>query len=50
MLYGAHSSFTHPRFLRGKEELLPSMKPRSSKKPKKASAAGGDVGGDEDDE
>ncbi|CDR99670.1 uncharacterized protein SPSC_01691 [Sporisorium scitamineum] len=36
-LYGAHSSFAHPRFLRGREELLPTMKPRSSKKPKKAS-------------
>ena len=35
-LYGAHSSFAHPRFLRGREELLPTMKPRSSKKPKKA--------------
>ncbi|SPO25135.1 uncharacterized protein UTRI_02761_B [Ustilago trichophora] len=34
-LYGAHSSFAHPRFLRGREELLPTMKPRSSKKPKK---------------
>ncbi|KAI3483329.1 hypothetical protein L1887_53820 [Cichorium endivia] len=31
-LYGAHSSFAHPRFLRGREELLPTMKPRSSKK------------------
>lgn len=38
-LYGAHSSFAHPRFLRGREELLPTMKPRSSKKPKKS--AGG---------
>ncbi|KAN0062215.1 hypothetical protein ACQY0O_005396 [Thecaphora frezii] len=35
-LYGAHSSFAHPRFRRGHEELLPTMKPRSSKKPKKS--------------
>ncbi|KAJ1020081.1 hypothetical protein NDA16_004361 [Ustilago loliicola] len=40
-LYGAHSSFAHPRFLRGREELLPTMKPRSSKKPKKSGAGGG---------
>ncbi|KAL9931723.1 hypothetical protein V8E36_009509 [Tilletia maclaganii] len=33
-LYGAHSSFAHPSFRRGQESLLPSMKPRSSKKPK----------------
>ncbi|WFC95214.1 hypothetical protein MBRA1_001861 [Malassezia brasiliensis] len=34
-LYGAHSSFAHPRFRRGQEQWLPSMKPRSSKKPKR---------------
>ena len=34
-LYGAHSSFTHPRFRRGQEAWLASMKPRSSKKTKK---------------
>ncbi|SNX83573.1 uncharacterized protein MEPE_02280 [Melanopsichium pennsylvanicum] len=39
-LYGAHSSFAHPRFLRGREELLPTMKPRSSKKPKKSAGNG----------
>lgn len=53
-LYGAHSSFAHPRFLRGREELLPTMKPRSSKKPKKgangAAAADTSLGGDETDE
>ncbi|EST05807.1 Heat shock factor (HSF)-type, DNA-binding [Kalmanozyma brasiliensis GHG001] len=50
-LYGAHSSFAHPRFLRGREELLPTMKPRSSKKPKKAGArAEAGAGGDETDE
>jgi len=36
--YGAHSSFAHPRFRRGQEEWLSSMKPRSSKKPKKPPA------------
>ena len=61
-LYGAHSSFAHPRFLRGREELLPTMKPRSSKKPKKAANGGAadatprsldadtTLGGDETDE
>ena len=39
-LYGAHSSFAHPRFRRGQEAWLVSMKPRSSKKPKRP--AGGD--------
>lgn len=34
-LYGMHSSFAHPRFRRGQEAWLVSMKPRSSKKPKK---------------
>lgn len=34
-LYGAHSSFAHPRFRRGQEQGLASMKPRSSKKPKR---------------
>ncbi|CAD6889273.1 unnamed protein product [Tilletia controversa] len=45
-LYGPHSSFAHPSFRRGQESLLPSMKPRSSKKPKgaKAGAAGGSAG------
>ncbi|KAE8215556.1 hypothetical protein CF327_g1192 [Tilletia walkeri] len=37
-LYGPHSSFAHPSFRRGQESLLPSMKPRSSKKPKSAKA------------
>ncbi|WFD43305.1 hypothetical protein MPSI1_001966 [Malassezia psittaci] len=36
-LYGAHSSFSHPRFRRGQEQWLASMKPRSSKKPKRLS-------------
>ncbi|WFC99215.1 hypothetical protein MYAM1_001959 [Malassezia yamatoensis] len=36
-LYGAHSSFSHPRFRRGQEQWLASMKPRSSKKPKRFS-------------
>ncbi|PWZ01593.1 hypothetical protein BCV70DRAFT_157893 [Testicularia cyperi] len=61
-LYGAHSSFAHPRFRRGHEELLPTMKPRSSKKPKKSAGGSnstanprsleGDtsLGGDETDE
>lgn len=35
-LYGAHSSFAHPRFRRGQEQWLSSMKPRSSKKPKRS--------------
>lgn len=43
-LYGAHSSFAHPRFKRGHEELLPTMKPRSSKKPKKATGAASGTG------
>lgn len=34
-LYGTHSSFAHPRFRRGQEAWLVSMKPRSSKKPKR---------------
>ena len=37
-LYGAHSSFAHPRFRRGHESWLVSMKPRSSKKSKKTSS------------
>ncbi|PWN92125.1 hypothetical protein FA10DRAFT_259370 [Acaromyces ingoldii] len=45
-LYGPHSSFAHPRFKKDQEDLLPSMKPRSSKKPKKGGAGGGgDQGG-----
>lgn len=40
-LYGPHSSFAHPRFKKDQEDLLPSMKPRSSKKPKKGGASGG---------
>ncbi|KAK0551743.1 hypothetical protein OC861_002209 [Tilletia horrida] len=40
-LYGPHSSFAHPSFRRGQESLLPSLKPRSSKKPKGAKGAGG---------
>lgn len=35
-LYGTHSAFAHPRFRRGEEVWLASMRPRSSKKPKKA--------------
>ncbi|EPQ26134.1 uncharacterized protein PFL1_06342 [Pseudozyma flocculosa PF-1] len=38
-LYGPHSSFAHPRFRRGHEELLTTMKPRSSKKPKKSNGS-----------
>lgn len=34
-LYGMHSAFAHPRFRRGQEAWLASMRPRSSKKPKK---------------
>lgn len=53
-LYGAHSSFSHPRFRRDHEELLPTMKPRSSKKPKKSAAGGApadtSLGADETDE
>ena len=41
-LYGVHSSFAHPRFRRGQEAWLVSMKPRSSKKPKKNSAGSTD--------
>ncbi|PWN44692.1 hypothetical protein IE81DRAFT_321000 [Ceraceosorus guamensis] len=51
--YGPHSSFSHPRFLRDREDLLTSMKPRSSKKPKKSNgsnASAGGVGGDDDEE
>ncbi|KDN47357.1 winged helix DNA-binding domain-containing protein [Tilletiaria anomala UBC 951] len=50
-LYGSHSSFTHPRFQRDMETLLPSMKPRSSKKPKRAtaSAAGAGANGEKGD-
>lgn len=29
--YGSHSAFVHPNFMRGGEDRLPSMKPRSSK-------------------
>ncbi|WFD34046.1 hypothetical protein MCUN1_000874 [Malassezia cuniculi] len=36
-LYGTHSAFAHPRFRRGEEAWLSSMRPRSSKKPKKSS-------------
>ncbi|WFD30902.1 hypothetical protein MSPP1_001926 [Malassezia sp. CBS 17886] len=43
-LYGAHSSFAHPRFRRGQEAWLSSMKPRSSKKPKKPIAGGAPAG------
>lgn len=38
-LYGPHSSFAHPRFKKDQEALLPSMKPRSSKKTKKANTS-----------
>lgn len=48
-LYGPHSSFAHPRFKRNQESLLPSMKPRSSKKTKKGGQAGG-RGGDSEGE
>lgn len=41
-LYGAHSSFAHPRFRRGQESWLASMKPRSSKKSKKPAPASTD--------
>ena len=48
-LYGAHSSFSHPRFLRAQEDKLPSLKPRSSKKPKRsAGAPGAPAGGKEE--
>lgn len=40
-LYGPHSSFAHPRFKKDQEALLPSMKPRSSKKTKKTHQPGG---------
>lgn len=39
-LYGPHSSFAHPRFKKDQEVLLPSMKPRSSKKTKKTAHRG----------
>lgn len=51
-LYGSHSSFAHPRFKKDQEGLLPSMKPRSSKKTKKSgngAATGGGGDGDEDE-
>ncbi|PWN24757.1 hypothetical protein BDZ90DRAFT_244239 [Jaminaea rosea] len=44
-LYGAHSSFLHPKFARGREDLLPLLKPRNAKKPK----AGGGAGKKEED-
>jgi hypothetical protein len=40
-LYGPHSSFAHPRVKKDQEGLLPSMKPRSSKKTKKGGQGGG---------
>lgn len=43
-LYGPHSSFAHPRFKKDQEALLPSMKPRSSKKTKKSEGSQGDGG------
>lgn len=43
-LYGPHSSFAHPRFKRDQENLLPSMKPRSSKKTKKGGLQAGGGG------
>lgn len=50
-LYGPHSSFAHPRFKKNQESLLPSMKPRSSKKTKKGGQAGtGRGGGDSEGE
>jgi hypothetical protein len=52
-LYGPHSSFAHPRFKKDQESLLPSMKPRSSKKTKKANGAddsGTKAGGESDGE
>ncbi|PWN19816.1 hypothetical protein BCV69DRAFT_278070 [Microstroma glucosiphilum] len=42
-LYGPHSSFLHPKFVRGREDLLPMLKPRNAKKPK--AGGGGGVGG-----
>ncbi|CAO1628665.1 unnamed protein product [Jaminaea pallidilutea] len=51
-LYGHHSSFLHPKFVRGREDLLPQLKPRNAKKPKAASTAGNkkaDGGGDGDE-
>lgn len=44
-LYGPHSSFAHPRFKKDQESLLPSMKPRSSKKTKKGGNQGDLSGG-----
>lgn len=38
-LYGSHSSFLHPKFVQGREDLLPLLKPRNAKKPKAASGA-----------
>lgn len=43
-LYGSHSSFLHPKFVQGREDLLPLLKPRNAKKPKANS------GGDKKDE
>lgn len=43
-LYGPHSSFLHPKFVRGREDLLPMLKPRNAKKPKTAGGAGGGAG------
>ncbi|CAO1622400.1 unnamed protein product [Sympodiomycopsis kandeliae] len=44
-LYGSHSSFLHPKFVQGREDLLPLLKPRNAKKPK----AGSGEKKDEDD-
>lgn len=44
-LYGSHSSFLHPQFVRGREDLLTSLKPRNAKKPKAGGGAGGSGGG-----
>ena len=50
-LYGPHSSFAHPRFKKDQEGLLPSMKPRSSKKTKKGGqGAGNGTHSDAEDE
>lgn len=48
-LYGSHSSFLHPKFVQGREELLPLLKPRNAKKPKAASGAGSAEKKDEED-
>ncbi|CAO1623376.1 unnamed protein product [Parajaminaea phylloscopi] len=37
-LYGSHSSFLHPKFVRGREDLLPLLKPRNAKRPKAAAS------------